>query len=422
MLIPVSGTAATAEDDLRAFDLEREAHGLLRELGDPRADRSANDSRGIFEERRVSGELLAERPGAGAGHEASVVVDQHDRFHPAHAADGGELVVQRGDGIGAAATTPFRRLAKRTRREVSATALIVVGEEALGRGRERALFGHAFLRVAIARNRALHGDARPTIHRTSSHLVERAARVRSRMRGFIDLHSHWVVGVDDGVKTVEESLGLLRALHEAGFDHVVATPHMRPGMFENTRADLEAAYARTRASLGSPSGVPKELGLSAEHYFDDVVFSRLVEGDGIPYPGGKAVLVEFGPRAFPAMITHRFFDLMRKKLRPVLAHPERYEPVWKDPAVLDPIVDGGAVLLLDVAALAGKYGRAPRRAAEALLEEGYYYAACSDAHKASDVADVVRGIRELEDVAGAEETRFLLVEGPRDILDGTVDV
>ena len=105
----------------------------------------------------------------------------------------------------------------------------------------------------------------------------------------------------------------------------------------------------------------------------------------------------------------------------MLAHPERYEPVWRDPHVLDPLVDGGAVLLLDVAALVGKYGRAPRRAAEALLEQGYYYAACSDAHGARDLDDVERGIERLFDDVGDEEATFLLTAGPRAILDGRVD-
>jgi protein-tyrosine phosphatase len=94
--------------------------------------------------------------------------------------------------------------------------------------------------------------------------------------------------------------------------------------------------------------------------------------------------------------------------------------VWDDPAVLDPLLDGGAVLLLDVAALAGKYGRAPRRAAERLVEDGYYHAACSDAHSARDVAAVAEGIKRLFDQAGHEEASFLLAEGPRQILDGNV--
>ena len=240
------------------------------------------------------------------------------------------------------------------------------------------------------------------------------------MRGFIDLHSHWVADIDDGARTLPDSVALLTALRGAGFDTVVATPHMRPGLFDNTEADLRRAYEATREALAGTKGLP-ELLLSSEHFFDDIVFQRLLDGKALPYPGGHAALVEFPTRAFPARVEHRFSDLMRRKIRPVLAHPERYEPVWDEPAVVEPLIDGGALLLLDVAALAGKYGRAPRRAAEALLERNYYYAACSDAHKASDVAEVKAGIKILFDRLGAEEATFLLRDGPRTILDGTVE-
>lgn len=245
------------------------------------------------------------------------------------------------------------------------------------------------------------------------------------MRGFIDLHSHWVAAVDDGARTTEEGRALLEALYAAGFDRVIATPHMRPGMFENDRPALEAAFERTLQAIGvsveKQVGKLPQVGLASEHFFDDVVYERLVNGQGLPYPGGKAALVEFAVGRFPARAQHRLHDLMQHKIRPVIAHPERYEPVWKDIHVLDPLLDVGAVLLLDVAALAGKYGRAPRKAAEALLKEGFYYAACSDAHKAKDVEDVSEGIRELYEQAGDEEATFLLSEGPRHILEGKVE-
>lgn len=240
------------------------------------------------------------------------------------------------------------------------------------------------------------------------------------MHGFVDLHSHWVAGVDDGAQSVEDSLALLRALAEIGFEHVTATPHMRPGMFENTAAELRAAYYRTRASFAGAPGLPS-VGLGAEHFFDDVVFGRLVAGEGVPYTSGKAVLVELPTTVLPARLEHRFFDLRARGLRPVLAHPERYEPVWKDVTVLDGVADGGTLLLLDVASLTGKYGRAPKRAAYALLEGGYFYAACSDAHKARDAAEVAAGVRLLEDAIGREEAEFLMIEGPRTILEDRVE-
>ena len=238
-------------------------------------------------------------------------------------------------------------------------------------------------------------------------------------QGFVDLHSHWVAAIDDGARDVEGSLALVRGLHEVGFDTIVATPHMRPGMFDNTAVDLRRAYDRTVAALASARGLP-ERHLSSEHFFDDIVFQRIVGGDALPYPGGHAVLVEFPSRAFPLRVADRFFDLMRRRVRPVIAHPERYEPVWSDPSVLDPLLDGGAVLLLDVASLAGKYGRAPRKAAEQLVEAGYYQAACSDAHGVKDVKDVAEGIKRLFDQLGEEEASFLLVDGPREILEGRV--
>jgi protein-tyrosine phosphatase len=245
------------------------------------------------------------------------------------------------------------------------------------------------------------------------------------VRGFIDLHSHWVAAVDDGAKNVEEGASLLRALYAAGFEQVIATPHMRPGMFDNDRPTLEAAFARTAQAIGAsteaPTGDLPRVGLASEHFFDDVIFERLVSGAGLPYPGGKAALIEFAVGRFPARAQHRLHDLMQRKIKPVLAHPERYEPVWKDIHILEPLLDVGAVLLLDVAALAGKYGRAPRKAAEALLDAGFYYAACSDAHKAKDVADVRDGIDELFERMGDEEATFLLSEGPRHILEGRVE-
>jgi protein-tyrosine phosphatase len=249
------------------------------------------------------------------------------------------------------------------------------------------------------------------------------------VRGFVDLHCHWVSDIDDGARTTDESLAMLRGLHQAGFDAVVATPHMRPGMFDNDRARIESAFAAMQPVLSAAGKLPS-VHLASEHFFDDVVYGRLLAGESVPYPrlsgpleGGamdvrRPVLIEFGPTSFPLRVQHRLFDLRRAGLVTVLAHPERYEPVWRDDACLDPLLDAGAHLLLDVCALVGKYGRAPQRAAEKLLEEDAYEAACSDAHKPRDVDIVVAAIERLEAIVGAPEARRLLADGPRAILQG----
>ena len=81
---------------------------------------------------------------------------------------------------------------------------------------------------------------------------------------------------------------MLRGLHEAGFDRVVATPHMRPGMFDNDRPALARAFEAMQPVLTGRGGQLPAVHLASEHFFDDVVFGRLVRGEALPYPGGKA--------------------------------------------------------------------------------------------------------------------------------------
>ena len=247
------------------------------------------------------------------------------------------------------------------------------------------------------------------------------------MRGFVDLHCHWIAGIDDGARTAEAGLAMLRGLKRAGFDTVMATPHMRPGMFDNDRAALQAAFEAMGPHLAGAPDLPAVF-LSSEHWFDEIVFTRLLQGEGLPYPDlapaapagaptrKRGVLVELPPQAFPAKVERRFFDLGRAGLRPVLAHPERYQPVWKDDTCLDPLLDAGACLLLDVCALVGKYGRAAQKAAEKLLDDEAYEAACSDAHRPEDAETTAQAIAVLEKMVGSKEAERLLGAGPRAIL------
>jgi protein-tyrosine phosphatase len=253
------------------------------------------------------------------------------------------------------------------------------------------------------------------------------------VRGFVDLHSHWIASIDDGTRSPEEGIALLKGLYRAGFSTVVATPHMRPGMFDNDRAALEGAYAKMAAPIAEARARGEELPevrLASEHFFDDVVYERIIQGHALPYPrpldakpllpGAKprrSILVELPTTAFPARLQARFFDMKRAGYTPVLAHPERYQPVWKDPECLEALIDAGAHLLLDVCSLVGKYGRASQKAAETLLDLDAYEAACSDAHKPADADTTAHAIDRLTEIMGDEETERLLGRGPRRILE-----
>ncbi len=240
------------------------------------------------------------------------------------------------------------------------------------------------------------------------------------MSGYVDLHLHYVPGVDDGVRSVGEALELLRGLRALGFDRCVATPHIRGDLFPNERAPLEAAFEAFRVAVSAEPGLP-ELGLGAEHFVDERLPELSAAGATRPYPGDRAILIELPPTTFPVRLLELCFRLRSRGQLVVLAHPERYAPLFDRSDPLDPLLDRGVLPMLDLMSLVGRYGRAPRRAAERMLEEGTYVAACSDAHRATDLPDVEAALARLRSLIGAQEANELLALGPRSILDGTAE-
>ena len=113
-----------------------------------------------------------------------------------------------------------------------------------------------------------------------------------------DLHCHYIPAVDDGVRTLEQGRALCRGLRQLGYATVIATPHIRPGMFDNHKPALRAAFDAFVLDTAGDAQMPA-TGLAAEHFCDDTFFVLLERGDALPYPGGHAALVEFPPERMP---------------------------------------------------------------------------------------------------------------------------
>lgn len=235
----------------------------------------------------------------------------------------------------------------------------------------------------------------------------------------IDLHCHPLPGIDDGVRTADEGVALLVALARAGFSTVVATPHVRNGLWDNRRPSRDAARALLTAPMEAARarGEPlPTLELAGEHMFDDVLWDLLSRGEALTYPGGGAALVEFPYESIPVKVEMQLWRMKRAGLRPVLAHPERYVPVQNDTERYEELLGAGAYGLLDVLSLTGAYGRRAQACAERLLNLGLYTAACTDAHKPSDVPAVVEALGVLTKRAGPQAVQKYMVDGPTRIL------
>ncbi len=226
---------------------------------------------------------------------------------------------------------------------------------------------------------------------------------------------------------MDEGLEMLRRLKSLGFDHVSATPHTRPGMFDNTNSMLRAAFWRMKAQIPTDGDFP-EVSLASEHFFDETVVTAIHSGDGLPYRRiceeqqqprlGGAILIEFLDFPPITILRQQLFELKRAGFLPVIAHPERYRTAWNRPELVEELVEQGSVALLDTCALVGKYGRHAQRCAEELIEREVYDAACSDSHRPDDVILFSRGIEWIQQRYGEEEVTQLFKDGPNALLDG----
>lgn len=239
--------------------------------------------------------------------------------------------------------------------------------------------------------------------------------------GFVDLHCHYVPGIDDGVKTLDEGVELCTRLHQLGFERVVATPHIRTAMFENRRHNLLPTFNAFTEHAAVHDNMPN-LGLGAEHFLDDIFWELVRRDEHVPYPGGMAILVEFSPRQLPMGLEQQLFELQVAGLTPVIAHPERYGPVQQEPDRVRKWRDRDCIPMLDLMSLVGHYGSAPKRTAEALLDIGAYGAACSDCHRPGDVDKVAAALEILEQAVGHRGVTQLLERMPRELISGDMAV
>lgn len=222
----------------------------------------------------------------------------------------------------------------------------------------------------------------------------------------IDIHSHLLPGVDDGSRSIEKSLPVLRQFAADGVECVVLTPHLAASQAH--RAPYERHVTILEALRAAAPPLP-QLRLGWEIMLDEpnVDLRRSQLGLG----GSRAILVEFPRTSVPAGASRELFRLRSGGSVPVLAHPERY---WG--CTVETVAEwrrAGAVIQMDTAGLRGKGGIG--RISRALLEAGLVDMFASDNH--ADDRSLATARTWLLDVATQEHADLLTRTNARRLLD-----
>jgi protein-tyrosine phosphatase len=236
------------------------------------------------------------------------------------------------------------------------------------------------------------------------------------MPHYVDLHAHFLPALDDGATDLAMAMAMVHAVAALGFSELFATPHQRLGMFMPERSAIDGAFA-TVAQATVEAGLPVRLGLGAETYWDEVFHARAVKNAMPSYDGGPAFLFEVTPQMMPPGIENRLFDFRMSSRLPVMAHPERYAAIQREPAQAEKL-GRTAALLVDLAALEGAHGKAEMKTARRLVLDGLVHAAASDVHRPEDATSVAAGMDWIRKQRGQAVLDRLLDENPRRMLTG----
>lgn len=236
----------------------------------------------------------------------------------------------------------------------------------------------------------------------------------------IDLHCHLLPGIDDGPATLEEALLLARALVADGITHVVATPHVFPGRYDNRRSGIAAEHARFVQALQTYQ-IPLSTSFAGEVRLTPEALDLLAQGE-LPFLAGdaagqsgvpKALLLELPDGQVPLGADRFCMALVRQGITPVIAHPERNRGVMERPERMRPFVDVGCQLQLTAASVVGEFGSRAQATALHLLDQGWVQVLASDSHNLRGRAPRMGAARDwLAQHYGEATSRQLTVQGP----------
>lgn len=208
----------------------------------------------------------------------------------------------------------------------------------------------------------------------------------------MDMHSHLIPGIDDGVQSIEESLELIRGLMQLGYTGAITTPHVMGDYYPNNGAIIQDGAVNLRRAIRE-AGLNFRLEASAEYNLDDYTADLFAKGDILPMPG-KRILVElsfFGP---PPDLENRIFQLRLNGFYPILAHPERYTYYMGKLNVMERICELGADLQVNILSLTGQYGSPTTKWAKTLLDKGMVSYLGTDMHHARHLQGLQDAIKQ----------------------------
>lgn len=239
----------------------------------------------------------------------------------------------------------------------------------------------------------------------------------------IDIHNHVLFGIDDGAKTIEESISILEKMSLMGYTSVIATPHYISSSYYDADNKKKKELINELKEKIKENNIDINLYLGNEIFIQNNIDKKIIKGEIYTLNNSSYILIELPLSERLNFDLDVLYELINKGAKVILAHPERYRIFQKNPSELEKYLDLGILLQGNIDALSGKYGKSAKKLFASLLKRRQYFALASDIHKSKTgyfkrFSKLKKEIIKLTDENYFEE---LVLHNPQKILENEID-
>lgn len=232
-----------------------------------------------------------------------------------------------------------------------------------------------------------------------------------------DVHCHILYGVDDGSKSLEQSLRMVDIAYEEGIRNIILTPHYNPRMWDFNMQVVNEHYMTLKSEVAKKHPDMKFWG-GCEIFYESDTSEALRSGMIPSMAGGDYMLVEFMTSASYRTIKNAVIEFQQQGKIPILAHVERYESLFGNADLVEELQECGAYIQVNASSVIGEHGRQEQKFVKKLLKQELVNFIGTDAHRDDKRAPyIAEAAAYIAKKYGEEYARELLVENPQKIID-----
>lgn len=229
----------------------------------------------------------------------------------------------------------------------------------------------------------------------------------------IDFHTHILPNIDDGARSIDETFNLIKEAQKSGFEAIVLTSHYREKYYETDTPEREVWVNAIYENL-QVKNIDINLYLGNEIYITENIIKLLEEGKASTINDTSYVLFEMSKDAEPDNLYETIHDMIQCKIVPILAHPERYSFIQKEPELAYDLIQSGVLMQANYGSIIGKYGLKAQIIVKKMLENNMIHFLGSDVHRQNTIyKEIPKILEELKKIIGEEKLETLTTTNPK---------